>query len=301
MEYIQQFKDSIAKAGLTPPAEIMMDGRIHRFTTNHKANDNAGWYVLYAGRVPSGCFGDWRSGKTSNWCAKSKDQMSLTERVETLRLIANAREQRNRLTQQQQKLALSKAQYLWDLAIPALHCHPYLQKKQISPFSARQLNGSLLLPITNFDYELQSLQFIEPDGRKRLLSGGAKKGNFILVNGKLGQRDLYLCEGFATAATIATAFPDKCVIAAIDAGNLEPVAMAARRRWQHIQIIICADDDQLNPDNPGLTKARHAAIAAGACYTKPTWPEDSPSSLTDFNDLANWLARSKETLCSIMV
>jgi len=290
MEHIQQFKNSMMDAGFMPPNEIVIDGKIHRFSTNNHCTDNAGWYVLHAGRFLAGCFGDWRSGKTSNWCAKPKDQMSLTERVENLRLIAKAREQRNQFIKQQQKLALSKAQYLWDLAIPALDCHPYLQKKRISPFNVRQRGDMLLLPIVNFEGELQSLQFIDPTGCKRLLSGGAKKGHFILVNGVLGNGSLCICEGFATGASIAAASPDKCVIAAIDAGNLEPVALGARRRWPHLEILICADDDRLTPDNPGLTKARHAAIAAGASYTSPLWPDDAPDSLTDFNDLANWIA-----------
>jgi putative DNA primase/helicase len=43
--------------------------------------------------------------------------------------------------------------------------------------------------------------------------------------------------------------------------------------------------------NPGATKAKAAAIASGALLALPQWPEDAPEHLTDFNDLAVWLAR----------
>ena len=40
------------------------------------------------------------------------------------------------------------------------------------------------------------------------------------------------------------------------------------------------------------TKARAAAIAADALLALPQWPMGSPETLTDFNDLAAWLAGS---------
>jgi len=42
----QSFKESMLKAGLKPPSKIFSDGKFHRFSTNGKPNDDAGWYVL---------------------------------------------------------------------------------------------------------------------------------------------------------------------------------------------------------------------------------------------------------------
>jgi len=286
--HIEKFKDSMLKAGITPPSSIIDDGQLHRFATNNKSNDAAGWYVLHAGHMPAGCFGDWRKNIISSWCAKTKDNMTLRERIEHMRLIAHARAQRQQSLLQQQRAAISKAQYIWDSAHPASKSHPYLLKKGIPAFNARQRGDDLVLSIINMDGELQSLQFIHPDGAKRLLLNGAKKGHFILVNGKLDNKDILICEGFATGATLAMSYPAKCVIAAIDAGNLKAVAVEVRRHHHHAAILICADDDRLTEGNPGLTKAREAAIASGAEFTIPSWPFDAPLGLTDFNDLMCW-------------
>lgn len=82
--------------------------------------------------------------------------------------------------------------------------------------------------------------------------------------------------------------PAALVLAAIDAGNLESVAVSARCHWPSAEIIIAGDDDRLTPGNPGATKAKAAAIAADALLALPQWPENAPAELTDFNDLALW-------------
>ena len=101
---------------------------------------------------------------------------------------------------------------------------------------------------------------------------------------------IILCEGWATGSSLAEDEPAALVLAAIDAGNLEPVALAARLRWPNAEQVIAGDDDRLTTGNPGATKAKVAAIASGALLALPQWPKDAPTHLTDFNDLAVWLA-----------
>lgn len=103
-------------------------------------------------------------------------------------------------------------------------------------------------------------------------------------------RKILIVEGFATGATLAMKYTDYCVIAACNSGNLKHVAMKIRQTISNAEIVICADDDRLNPENPGISKGREAAILAGAFFSKPNWPEDAPISLKDFNDLECWLA-----------
>lgn len=43
---IDQFKSAMLAAGLTPPDDIIGEGGIHRFSTNNKGGDTAGWYIL---------------------------------------------------------------------------------------------------------------------------------------------------------------------------------------------------------------------------------------------------------------
>ena len=51
--------------------------------------------------------------------------------------------------------------------------------------------------------------------------------------------------------------------------------------------MICADDDFLTPNNPGVTAAHNAALAVNGGVTIPEFPIDRGSKkLTDWNDLA---------------
>lgn len=93
-----------------------------------------------------------------------------------------------------------------------------------------------------------------------------------------------------TGCTLAEAEPAATVLAAIDAGNLNYVALAVRHRWPTAKLVIAGDDDRLTAGNPGATKARAAAIAVGALLAFPQWPKGAPNRLTDFNDLVMWLA-----------
>ena len=147
--------------------------------------------------------------------------------------------------------------------------------------------------ITTLTGDLTGLQFIAPDGTKRLLSGGRKQGCVIRVAGDIETADrVIICEGWATGCTLAESCPESLVLAAIDAGNLKSVALAARKLWHSVEIIIAGDDDWQTSGNPGATKARNAAIAANALLALPQWPDDAPEGLTDFNDLATWQKRN---------
>lgn len=68
-ETMNQFRDAIARAGLTPPDAIEADGKLRRFATNGKRGDDAGFYVFHADGIPDGSFGDWRTGFSQSWRA----------------------------------------------------------------------------------------------------------------------------------------------------------------------------------------------------------------------------------------
>ena len=46
---IEQLHDAFTDAGIKPPAPILFDGKIHRFSTDEK-NGFSGWYVFFSGR-----------------------------------------------------------------------------------------------------------------------------------------------------------------------------------------------------------------------------------------------------------
>ena len=59
---LKDFDQKYCKAGLSLPNEIIDDGKIHRFSSNGKPTDNAGWYVLFTDGIAAGAFGCWREG-----------------------------------------------------------------------------------------------------------------------------------------------------------------------------------------------------------------------------------------------
>ena len=53
------------------------------------------------------------------------------------------------------------------------------------------------------------------------------------------------------------------------AGNLEPVARALRAKFPRMRLVVCADNDQATPGNPGVTQALAAARAVGGYLAVP--------------------------------
>ncbi len=69
MSHFEKFRDAMRASGLEPPSEIIADGKVHRFASNGKRGDDAGWYVLHDDGIAAGSFGDWRTGIKENWRA----------------------------------------------------------------------------------------------------------------------------------------------------------------------------------------------------------------------------------------
>ena len=279
----QDFQDAIRAAGLEPPREIFADGALHRFSSNGKRGDEAGWYVLHGDGVPAGVFGNWRTGFTQTWRADIGRKLTTGEELANYARWEAMRLQRERERIAQHQEAQAKAERIWRAATPAPADHPYLVRKGIQSHGVRLTNGALVVPVRGAEAGLSSLQFITSDGGKRFLSGGIVKGGhyFIGTPGKT----LCIAEGFATGATIheATGYP---AAVAFNAGNLLPVAQAMRQKFPDVKIIICADDDNLTAGNPGLTKGKEAAREIGALLFVPMFRRDRPAAATDFNDLA---------------
>ncbi len=287
---LSNFRDAIRAAGLEPPDSIEL-GKLHRFPGNGKRPSNrAGWCLLFDDGL-GGCFEDWSSGFSETWQAKRDKPYSRAERADFAQRVEAAKKQAEAERSARQADAANRASAIWNAATPAPGNHPYLIRKRIQPHGARIHKGALTLPVTNFTGRLTSLQFIAADGGKLLLSGGRKRGCFIPVAGDIANPSrVVICQGWATGCTLAEDESTALVLAAIDAGNLEPIALTARRRWSSAELVIAGDDDRLTPGNPGATKAKAAAIASGALLALPQWPENAPAHLTNFNDLAVWLA-----------
>ncbi|MDD2920232.1 DUF3987 domain-containing protein [Rhodoferax sp.] len=277
-----QFKTPMLSAGLTPPDVILDDGKIHRFSTNGKPRDESGWYVLHSDGIAAGSFGDWRTGLTSTWCSKSDSTMTEAERQANRERVQTMQRQREADLVLRQTQAAHDAAQRWAAAKPCTQ-HPYLTRKGIKPHKVKIEGDNLLIPMRDTLGAVCSLQTIAPDGSKLFMPGGRVKGCYFSI----GKPDdsIIVCEGFATGVSIHEATGGAVAIG-FNAGNLEAVATALRSKYPALKIIVAADDDHLTADNPGLTKARAAALAVGGYLAMPEFfGHNRADKDTDFNDL----------------
>lgn len=261
-----QFSEKIQQAGLNPGA-IVLDGVIHRFSTKPgDPTDTAGWYLGYSDNVPSGAFGDWRTGNQWTWQANLGRDLSPIEIMQNSARIAEAKRIAEKARAETREAAANRAQTEWDRAFTPDPGHPYLQKKGIEPHIAKiDPSGNLILPLYDKTGRLWSLQYIPADGQqKKFLPGGATKGHFATIGGTIGER-VYIAEGFATGATICETTKTPTVIA-YSAGNLVPVTEAIRELHPGADIIIVADNDA---SGVGKNYADQAAAKYGATVIMP--------------------------------
>jgi putative DNA primase/helicase len=293
-QIIHNFQVAMLTHGVTPPDYIVADGQLQRFyIQGDKRGSKNGWYAIFADNIPCGIFGSWKIGITHKWCSKKREYMSNWEYKKYKQQIEEAKLQRKEVRAREQAEAANLAEHIFYSCPFADPNHLYLVLKCIKPFYARQKGRYLVLPIIDFDGNFHSLQYIAPNGDKWFLPNGAIAEHFIPIQHQLVESmRILICESFSTAGSLAQAYPDACVIAACAAGNLKAVAVDIRLHLPRAEIVLCCDDDRLNPANPGIKHGREAAFAAEAFFTSPNWPEDAPANLTDFNDLQNWLSRT---------
>jgi len=263
----------------------MADGTIHRFRVpDDKPGTLNGWYVLHLDGIASGAFGSWKAGGSSTWSSrKPADPMEaelIRQRVE------QARHQREAEQHQRQQAAAIEAQRLWSTSAPADPHHPYLSAKGCRPHGLRQRGDVLLVPLY-LGRVLVNLQRIAADGGKRFLSGGRVKGCYSPIGTLEPGQSLYVCEGWATGATIHE-HNGAAVACAMNAGNLLEVGRQLQRHYPDSPLIIAGDDDRQTEGNPGRTAATQAAAVLGCGLVLPPWSGAEPLSLSDFNDLRQW-------------
>lgn len=182
--------------------------------------------------------------------------------------------------------AANKAAYILSKSLIATD-HTYLTNKGVQAHSIYvSSKGDLVIPIFSPGEQLSSLQFISPDGKKRMLGGGKIKGCYGSI-GTVPTNDnlVLLCEGYATAATLyeCLGLP---VFYCFNASNIYSVAeMLVNERT--LNPIICADNDSHLQKNIGAEKAIEASRGL---ILQAVMPDDAG----DFNDLM--LARNKQAV-----
>ncbi|UUE58416.1 TOPRIM and DUF927 domain-containing protein [Pectobacterium aroidearum] len=158
----------------------------------------------------------------------------------------------------------------------------YLAGKGLTGFSYPLLSdGTLLLTLQDANGTTTAAQTIKPDGSKRLVTDSAKRGAYHAVNAPEQPDTVIIGEGLATALSVHLMRPEALTIAAIDAGNMVPVAKAMRTQYADAQIILAADNDIVaGKPNAGKNWAEKAAREVNGCVALP--PTDEKADWDDY-------------------
>ena len=283
MTAAEEFRQAITAAGLSPPEGIEADGALHRFSSDGRRGDDAGWYVLHGDGIPAGEFGCWRSGIRQTWQAEIERELTDAERRAHRERMEAARRQREAHEAQRHATAARRAAEIWRAADPAPADHPYLLARGVGPHGLRiyhgdvvigdmPCGGALIVPLRDSAGELQTLEFIGENSAKRYLPGGATAGAYLAFGAPADS--IIICEGWATGAAIheATRLPVRC---AMSAGNLRATAELMRARAPDARIIIAGDNDS---SGTGQRAATEAAWAVNGL-------EALPAAVGDWNDV----------------
>ena len=155
------FQQAVIEAGITPPQRVKIDGNIHRFPTNEKPGDTAGWYVLSdVGIAITGAFGCWRSGVREIW--SSIDEAALDK--SQLRMVRDEMRRAQKLADREkielQEKASMKTAEAWSKAKEPDSNHPYLVRKGVKAYGIRQFfyDGCqcLMIPLRDTEGKLWS-------------------------------------------------------------------------------------------------------------------------------------------------
>lgn len=305
---IEQFRAAIRAAGLVPPDDIQADGKLHRFPSNGKRKDTAGYYKLHLDATPAGFFGCWRSGVSETWHANIGRTLTEDERRAQRQRIEEMRVQRDAEDARRKAEAAKTAAALWKAATPAGEDHPYLRRKGVSAVetlreiqvedlvraigyppkaSGEPLAGRVLVAPVKIGDNLSSIEMIDETGRKSALAGGAKAGGYwaaqALPEGDGAGVVVLVGEGVATVLSAREA-TGHLAVAALSAGQLEAAARSIRDRHPRASIVVLADllKDSGRPDE----RAAQAARAVGGIVAVPDFGNERGAADTDFNDMA---------------
>ena len=287
--------------------EIKLDtgGKHIRFSIDEKQREKDEWYISLSGisqKSYSYCiltYGSWSTKEKytyKSWESKNRESINKPSTVEILDIEKKLDEIIKKTEEEEKKRhddASQKANEIWEKSKEE-HTYPdyeyYLEKKGVKNFGVRYGDyldkPALIIPLRNKDGKIRSLQFIYKDEenkiQKRFLSGGEKKGNFFLIGEIKKNKSLFICEGYATAASVYEA-TKKPTVVAFDAGNLKHVISNLRSLYPNTELIIAADKDV---SQMGQKYAEEAASKYNCKVILPNFKDKAiDEKNTDFNDL----------------
>lgn len=226
-----------------------VDGAWHRCrAVGDKKRRESGTYILSEmtlndGRVVIvGLLNNFLSGQEGKLTLDDVKGVTAEEAAEARRKMREAAEANKRARAENQLAVADKAAAIW-AKLPDSGRSLYLDTKRVKAWGVRFSRGSIVVPARDVDGRIWTLQFIDAEGNKRFLSGGAKRGRFHLIKRPEGTPSVIgYAEGYATAATIAETLNIDIAVT-FDAGNLLPVAQLLKGVYPDRRHLFFADHD----------------------------------------------------------
>lgn len=274
----------LATLGHAP--EEIEPGKLQRFATRERRNDDAGWCLMFEDRR-GGVYGCYRTGIQRTWTARDRHTLTPSERAELACQVEAATRQRLTLQRERWAKHAERNAEVWARCLPLTPGDPvasYLRRRgfdgvrplpaalRLHPALPYWHEGTLLgafpamvAPLTGPDGRTVALHrtYLTPAGRKadvlsvKKLSGssGPLAGAAIRLHEAAG-RCIGIAEGIETAlaASCMTGLPS---VAAYCAGNLAAWQWPASLQ----RLVIFADAD--NAGRQAADALRRRALAAG--------------------------------------
>lgn len=276
----------IATTGAAP--EVIEPGRLHRFSTNGRRGDTAGWCKLFAdGR--GGVAGDFRGDVVATWRADRAQPLSAAERARIAAEVAAAHAQREAERRRDWQLQAPRLAELWASAhalLPGDAASLYLKRRDLFmarfPEALRYVprlayrhddgqttwHPAMLADVVSPAGELVALHrtYLRPDGAKASVpapkkltrTAGSLAGAAVRLHPMRDDGTLGVAEGIETAlaAHLAGGVP---VWAAVSASGLASFAWPAGAR----RLIVFADHDANGTGERAASRLAQRARAAG--------------------------------------
>lgn len=241
-----------------------MDGRIHRFSTTGRRGDLDGWYVYYEnpGNRDVCVANSWRYA--NNKLIWVSGQEAITPELHAY--IKQRKNESERLDREEKAKVAVEAAREYSAMPSADDSNPYLQAKGVHAYegvSVTDHGATLIIPVYTPEGEIVSYQRIFRDTadvsrfRKIFKKGGRTSGCFFVIGKPSSGDEAYLCEGYATGASIYEA-TERPVIVAFFGSNMKAVAEALSGR---LKLTVVADnDDKGKGTNPGKVYAEKTGL-----------------------------------------
>lgn len=216
--------------------------------------------------------GDWSTGETWSWFPDKDNEISVEEAEKRRNAIKEAREREKQQREDEWHNVAQKVRKR--LNVLSTGRNAYLDKKGIE--GDFLIDGEkLVIPLSDINGDVWTVQTITPDGSKKLFTGGKKKGCFHRF-GNIGDV-IYVCEGFATAWSVHYA-TNECAVMAVDVHNMKPVVDSLVIKYGKEKVVVCADNDGGHNGGIGVEKAKELESKYGVRVAIPI--EEG-----DFNDV----------------